>query len=168
MKARIRVLQIFNPLSIKPLTWFSLIIRIVTSSKWNHNAIEVTTETGEKFILESIGKGVIYTPYAKWLKKGSRTVLPLYVPNSQIELSVIESMTGKPYGFWDIARIAKYIIQTRWLGHTKSWHSKAYQNKGYICSEVVCELLGLNTKKLWLPGDFVYLPNVVIGQEFST
>jgi len=181
MIVKIRVLQIHNFFDFRHpiLTGFSWLIRKVTNSKWNHNAIEIEVNkpyllrnkgllAPGKYIIESVGKGVIYTPQKQWIAKGGRIILPLEFPSAQVNLETIEDMIGQPYGFLDILKIAKYIAETKWIGLKREWRKVAFKMKGYICTEVVAELLGLNTDKLWLPGDFVNLPNVVIGQEFTT
>lgn len=164
---KVRILLVHNRLSFKPLTWFSFIIRIFTSSRWNHNALEITTPEGI-FILESIGKGVIWTPYKKWLVKATRIVLPMELENKEVDIMPILGKIGMPYGKMDIVRIIIYLIRNRWLGHNYAWEPISYEQKGYICSEVVSELLGLDPKELRVPGDFEHLPLLKKGIEFKT
>lgn len=165
--AKIRVLLVHNRLSWHPITWFSFIIRVFTSSRWNHNALEVTTSDGV-FILESISQGVKYTPYTEWVKHGHRIVLPLTVPSPEVDLPRLQQLVGQPYGFKDIMRIILFLIRNRWLGQDYSWQNVGYQNDGYICSEIVAELLGLDLNVLYVPGDFEHLPQLIKEKEFRT
>lgn len=73
-----RILLIHNRYRFfSPLTWLSLLIRMFTCSKWNHIAIEVNGR-----VWESIGKGVISTPWQQWVDRSDRIVLPSPRPRS--------------------------------------------------------------------------------------
>lgn len=112
-------------------------------------------------VVESVGRGVVVTPYADWHSKADRIVLPL-VPIYQVHAERVFGLKGKPYGFLDLLQIARKIRAERWQG--KEWRGKNFG--GYLCSEVGGVLLGV--KGLISPADFEHLPGLVRGEEYET
>lgn len=165
----LNVLLIHNHFNWKHpiLSAFSWSIRVVTRRRWNHNAIEVVTEKG-RGILESVGAGVILTPIDTWKSKGGRIVLQM-MPDDRYPLFTdnVIKMLHKPYGKLDILRILYHIVLNK-VGIKHKWKGVVYSKRGYICSEVVSELLGLDPNILMLPGDFEYCDKLIKGKEYAT
>lgn len=156
----IKVLLIHNKFSwIYPLTWFSLLIRIFTSSKWNHVAIQY----GDN-IIESKGDGVTISKYEDWEKHANRIVLPM-IPRADVKLNLDEVLKceGIPYGFLDVWERFKRIVNLKWFGK-ESYNLKDY--KGLVCSDLFDILLGI--PKLDLPSDIEFNLNLTKEEEYIT
>lgn len=140
----------------EPLTYLSYFIRVFTCSKWNHLAVKVGPQ-----VVESIGTGVVVTPYADWQAKADRIVLPL-TPEKEVDSGAVLALKGLPYGHLDLVQIARKIKAERWDG--KEWNGKNFE--GHICSELGLVLLG--KKGLIAPADFENMPGLVKGEEYET
>jgi len=110
------------------------LIRVGTSSRWNHAVIYV----GDGKIVEANPTGVALSdvseyPIIAWNQhEGSLD----QTKRDQI-VAYAKTLVGKPYGFFDIAVIFFRILGLR-LPPQKLWNSLA-KRMGYICSELVAE-----------------------------
>jgi len=169
MKVKIRPLLIHNPFQRKEkLTYFSKAIRIATGSRWNHIAIVIILPNGDEWVIESVGRGVIYTRYEEWRLKGPRTVKPLNLPGREFDLATIEALIGLPYGRWDIARIAWHLLLTRGFKLDREWKPLKYKKYGLVCTEVLSLILEDDPGLFKVPADFEFDPRFAPGPEFNT
>ena len=109
------------------------LIRIGTTSRWNHAVICV----GPGILVEANPTGVAISPINKYkiiAWNQHETITP-----EQRDLVVDRalSLVGKPYGFFDIFILLLRIIGLR-LPPQKLWNSLS-KRMGYICSELVAE-----------------------------
>ena len=138
---------------VKTTGFFGGLIRIGTTSRWNHAIIYV-------------GNGMAVSADPTGVSKLSVTQYTNIAWNKHEELDDNQRMMiinaaleaiGKPYDFFTIADIALRILGLKIL--TKGLLSYLAKNKGYICSELVAECYrkgGLViAKEDWLctPGD---------------
>ena len=138
---------------VKTTGFFGGLIRIGTTSRWNHAIIYV-------------GNGMAVSADPTGVSKISVTQYTNIAWNKHEELDDNQRMMiinaaleaiGKPYDFFTIADIALRILGLKIL--TKGLLSYLAKNKGYICSELVAECYrkgGLViAKEDWLctPGD---------------
>ena len=138
---------------VKTTGFFGGLIRIGTTSRWNHAIIYV-------------GNGMAVSADPTGVSKISVTQYTNIAWNKHEELDDNQRMMiinaaleaiGKPYDFFTIADIALRILGLKVL--TKGLLSHLAKNKGYICSELVAECYrkgGLViAKEDWLctPGD---------------
>ena len=138
---------------VKTTGFFGGLIRIGTTSRWNHAIIYV-------------GNGMAVSADPTGVNKISVTQYTNIAWNKHEELDDNQRMMiinaaleaiGKPYDFFTIADIALRILGLKIL--TKGLLSYLAKNKGYICSELVAECYrkgGLViAKEDWLctPGD---------------
>lgn len=156
-----KVLLVHNRFSLwQPITWLGFIIRVVTCSKWNHAAI-----LHNGYVWESVGRGIICTPYGEWEAKANRTVLVMK-PKDPINIRL---RVGN-YGFLDLLQIFLHIIRTKWIGIGNDWNGESGTKlwKGFICSEFVGLSLGAPKAYLLTPADILHLPGLTIEKEFET
>ena len=138
---------------VKTTGFFGGLIRIGTTSRWNHAIIYV-------------GNGMAVSADPTGVSKISVTQYTNIAWNKHEELDDNQRMMiinaaleaiGKPYDFFTIADISLRILGLKIL--TKGLLSYLAKNKGYICSELVAECYrkgGLViAKEDWLctPGD---------------
>jgi hypothetical protein len=145
-----------------PVTWLSLVIRIVTNSMWNHVAI-----LHNGVVTEAIGEGVVVKPYEDWCRHSDRLVQALEVEPTGCMLQRLYQAHGMGYGFFDLWQIFRYIRKTRWNGEDYSWDGSTKLIKGYTCSELAATVLGLENAHLIMPCDLEFLPYPK-GQIFAT
>jgi uncharacterized protein YycO len=113
---------------------FGWIIRLGTSSHWNHAGVYI----GDGKIVEATPRGVKINsaneyPLMAWNKHEGLT------PKQRAGIAIYaESLVGKPYGFVDIARLILRIIGFKLFANTKLMTYLAAKD-GYICSELVAE-----------------------------
>jgi hypothetical protein len=142
---------------LSPVSYLSLLIRIFTCSKWNHIAVE------QGLVVESIGKGVTPKTKEDWLVYSDRIVQEmLYDGPVKIELL---TLIGKPYGLFDLLRIAWYIMRVKWLGMDVA--KVPHNSRGYVCSELAAVLIGLENPHLITPSDFEHM-GLLKGQLYHT
>ena len=138
---------------IKTTGFFGGLIRIGTTSRWNH-------------VIIYVGNGMAVSADPTGVSKISVTQYTNIAWNKHEELDDNQRMMiinaaleaiGKPYDFFTIADIALRILGLKIF--TKGLLSYLAKNKGYICSELVAECYrkgGLViAKEDWLctPGD---------------
>ena len=138
---------------VKTTGFFGGLIRIGTTSRWNH-------------VIIYVGNGMAVSADPTGVSKISVTQYTNIAWNKHEELDDNQRMMiinaaleaiGKPYDFFTIADIALRILGLKIL--TKGLLSYLAKNKGYICSELVAECYrkgGLViAKEDWLctPGD---------------
>jgi hypothetical protein len=165
-----RVLLVHNHVSGHPVTWLSFLIRVVTCSKWNHVALEFTYQ-GQRQVVESIGKGVICTPWEEWFTHARRIVKPMSRAGLEVAADVLlGDLVGQPYGFLDLMQLFLHLVRTRWLGSSRSWNGRdgVFGRPGLFCSELVALLLGYPAPHLVTPGDLEHCRDLVPGAEFTT
>lgn len=159
---KIQVLLVHNKFSFtRPLTWFSLLIRIFTCSKWNHVAIRI----GDN-VIESKGDGVTLKTYEEWFVHSNRIVLPR-IPKESTMLAVesVLMCKGLTYGFLDVWERFLRIKHIKWDGKDPS--TFVFKNhKGLICSDLACILLGL--PEIYMPSELEYYDGLINGEEFIT
>ena len=108
------------------------LIRIGTSSRWNHAFIY----TGEGVIVEANPTGVAISPSNRYsnIAWNHHEVLTQEQRDSIVEAALKE--VGKPYAFLDIAVLFFRIIGLRFIRPNVFWKKLALQN-GWFCSELV-------------------------------
>jgi hypothetical protein len=155
------ILLVHNKLRLtKPITYLSLLIRLVTGGRYNHIAIRYNDR-----VIESIGKGVIDTSYEEWFDRSDRRVLPMHVPFSisKKRHSLLMSRIGNHYGIWDLLSTGVYFILKKRLGINVP---KPINGCGDICSELALILLDIDD--VLVPHEFETLSDLVKGLEFET
>lgn len=156
----VKILLVHNKFSwVKPLTWLSLIIRMVTCSKWNHVAILIDNK-----VLESKGNGVHISDYDDWFKHSNRVVLPM-TPD-KVDMNNYELMIkaeGLTYGFLDLFERFRRIVSTKWIGNNTFVN---HNHKGLVCSDLACILLGI--PEIYMPSELEFYPGLKKGLEYIT
>jgi cell wall-associated NlpC family hydrolase len=112
----------------------ALLIRVGTSSRWNHAFICI----GDDLIVEANPTGVEISPVSKYPLIGWNCHQTLTAKQRQVIVSLAMETVGKPYSFLTIFNIILRIIGLKMLADTKIMKKLALKT-GYICSELVEE-----------------------------
>jgi uncharacterized protein YycO len=118
---------------VKTKGFFGRLIRIGTTSRWNHAVIHV----GSGEVVSADPSGVKINPASDytniaWNKHEELTL----AQREQIALYA-RSLVGKPYDFLTIADLAFRILGLKIF--SKGILEKLARHRGYICSELVSE-----------------------------
>jgi hypothetical protein len=107
------------------------LIRLGTSSRWNHAFIYV----GDGLIVEANPTGVAISPANKYTNIAWNHHEELTTAQRNIIVEAARKEVGKPYAFVDIAVIFFRIIGLRFIRPNVFWKKLALQN-GWFCSEL--------------------------------
>jgi hypothetical protein len=153
-----RVLLIKNKLSLDPITWLGVIIRLF-SPRANHAAI---LKNGK--VYEMVGSGLKISHYDDWLNLCNRTVV-MMKPIVCMKLPIIN---GK-YGFLDLIQVGLNVIRKK-LQWGNTWNGKDGVRlwEGTICSEYVGLALGRKDAHILTPDDLFDINELQFEAQFET
>ena len=127
---------------------FSMGIRFLTKSFWNHVGQYEKEVDSKGYIIEALGKGVVKTPIEKYINNKSYILkavrlrgdafkdLEEYKKGLQTSRERMYDKIGKKYDWWAIVFLGcKYIFK----GYLKKVHINIWQNRErFFCSELIC------------------------------
>lgn len=155
----------------RPVTYFSVFLRVFTCSRYSHLSIDYNNEHGERRVLEAVLPMVQDVPYDEWFNRSDRRVLPMEVDTSyyKTDLSAARQMVGKRYGMRDLSQIFLNVVRTFWFCFGRTWNQRdgGCENTVY-CTEMGTVLLGIYEEGIKLPGHFEFLRGLLPGKEFIT
>lgn len=154
-----RVLIISNYLSRNPITWFSLLIRMVTYGP-NHAA-----RYKDGYVFEMVGSGLKRTELGEWLGSAKRKVR-VYIPT----VTTTEPNLKGGYGFLQIVQFFLHIVRRKWLliGHDWNGRDGTKLLPGTFCSQYIGLYLGRPDAYLLAPVDLQQIPELKFEYEFET
>ncbi len=126
--------QVGDYFVVKTNGFFGSLIRLGTLSRWNHAGIYI----GEGKIIEANPQGVQVTELNQYSLVAWNKHEGITDKQKNQIVKYAQELVGKPYAFWDIARLTLRIIGLKIFAETKFMRYLSTKD-GYICSELVAE-----------------------------
>lgn len=136
--------QIGDYFVVRTNGFFGWLIRLGTSSPWNHAGVYI----GDGKIIEANPKGVQISPANKyplmaWNRHEGLT------PKQRAGIAIYaESLVGDPYSFLGVARLALRILGFKLFADTKLMRYLSNKRE-YFCSELVAEAYDKNGVEMY-------------------
>jgi hypothetical protein len=148
----------------KPLTWFSALIRVATSSYWNHTANIFIDADKQIYVSEATGKGVTMQPLSRWFYSHSDRKFALVGGVKFSQPKKLKSYLGIKYDLRIVWQFSLWLLAKRWFGggsKITKWFENENNPTRLFCSEYTAECIGLEKPHTVSPSDISKLGTLI-------
>jgi hypothetical protein len=148
---------VHNPLELlKPLTYFSTLIRLVTGSYWNHTANLFVDADKQIYVSEATGKGVTMQPLYRWFNSNPNRKFAIVKGLEYDNPKKIKSYLGIKYDLRIVWQFSLWLLARKWFGSDSNitkWFENENNPTKLFCSEYTAECIGLHKPYTRSPKD---------------